>query len=183
MVRSSAAGTRLRRQSRLPRPGGGESPERPSATAREHGLELLGRRDFTGRGMLERLLADGYRSEETADAVAYLTESGYLDDRRFAERFLESTRARHGHGRAWLERELLARGVPRETVAAVLAEGRGKDGEIDEAVELARGMLRRSPEMPERKIASRLASRGFAWEVVRAALGRLGKPSEDPPPD
>ncbi len=184
MIRSSAAGTRIGRRGRSLRPGGGDDTAAPLQTGgREHGLELLGRRDFTRRGMLQRLLADGYASEAAADAVEYLTESSYLDDRRFAERFLASARARKGHGRAWLERELASQGVPRDVIAAVLAEGRDRDTERDEALTLAKELMRRSPALAPQRLASRLAARGFSWEVVRATLDELDKGAGELPED
>lgn len=151
--------------------------------ARQHALALLARKDWTRKAMLERLAADGYDEAAASDAVGYLLETGYLDDRAYATRFVEAARSRAGRGPARLERDLLARGVPPELAAEALGPGREPDDEAAKATEAAREFLRVTPSMPPRKLASRLASRGFSWDAVRTALTRTGKdPEADPEP-
>lgn len=166
--------------------GTGRQPGRPRAglvPARQHALALLARKDWTRKAMLERLATDGYDEADASDAVGYLVETGYLDDRAYAARFVEAARSRVGHGPARLERELLARGVPAEVVAEALGPEREPADEAAAATEVARAMLRVTPTLPARKLASRLASRGFSWDAVRTALTRSGKnPEDDPEP-
>jgi regulatory protein len=176
----------------LPDPGSvnGVSPEseqRPGrrqaerVPARQQALTLLARKDWTRKAMLDRLVADGCDAADATDAVNYLMETGYLDDRAYAARFVEAARARAGRGPARLERELLARGVSPEVAAEALGSERDPAGEAEQAIRVAREFLRATPAMPPRKLASRLASRGFSWDAVRTALTRTGTAPEDDP--
>jgi regulatory protein len=55
-------------------------------------------------------------------AIARLLELGVLDDRAFAQAWVESRDRARPRGEAALRRELALKGIDRETVAAVLAE-------------------------------------------------------------
>jgi regulatory protein len=94
-----------------------EGPEKAFAYA----VKLLAWRDRSICELERKLLDRGFPAEVGADVVARLKKSGYLDDRRFAERWAESavTNGR-GYGPR-LSHELLRRGIPREIVAEVIA--------------------------------------------------------------
>jgi regulatory protein len=84
-------------------------------------LRALARRDHS-IAELERKLKDRKISVTAAAAViARLAESGYLDDRRFAERWAEAA-VRNGRGYGVrLRQDLARRGVNREIIEEVLA--------------------------------------------------------------
>jgi regulatory protein len=84
-------------------------------------LRALARRDHS-IAELERKLRERNISETAAAAVvARLVESGYLDDRRFAERWADAA-VRNGRGYGVrLRQDLARRGVNREIIEEVLA--------------------------------------------------------------
>jgi regulatory protein len=74
---------------------------------------------------------EGKRVEPDAiDAVvAELSETGTLDDARYAERFTEDRRSLMGWGRERIEQDLSRRGIPAELIELALA-GRTRDDEL-----------------------------------------------------
>ena len=80
-----------------------------------------------------------------------------LDDARYARLFVEDKRTLEAWGSERIERELRARGVERELVAAALADGDADaEGELDRALELLR---RRFPEPPRDRRDARPGAR------------------------
>jgi regulatory protein len=105
--------------------------------------------------------------------VSELREQGYLDDASYAQRFAEDRRRLDGWGAERIERKLLALGVDRELVAAVVGEQ-----EPAEELEAALAILaRRFPEPPatprERDRAlGVLLRKGYALELAHDAIRR-----------
>ena len=101
--------------------------------------------------------------DEMIDALLKEAESlGLIDDSAFARLFAEG----HLHwGNLKIAHELSARGVSREDIADALEEC---EDESERACELAESW--RKGGIEERKIQSRLLSRGFTSRAVREAL-------------
>ena len=143
----------------------------------QHALDLayryLGRRDRTTLEVRRHL--EGKRVEPSAiDAALHeLTETGYLDDARYAQRFAEDRRELDEWGADRIARRLQAAGVGEEEVAAALG-GREAESERDAALALLRRRLRSAPQSDrERERAlGMLVRKGYdldlAYEVVRA---------------
>lgn len=60
-------------------------------------------------------------AEEIESAIAYCTEHGWLDDERYARRYI-SSRSRKGYGAQRIKAELGQKGVDKTTIAAALSE-------------------------------------------------------------
>jgi regulatory protein len=143
----------------------------------QHALDLayrfLGRRDRTVLEMRRHL--EGKRVEPSAidGALRELSESGYLDDARYAQRFTEDRRALDDWGADRIARRLHAVGVGEAEVAAAL-ESREGGSERDAALALLRKKVRIAPQNDrERERAlGILVRKGYdldlAYEVVRA---------------
>lgn len=80
-------------------------------------LNLLARRDHSVAELRRKLLARGFPASRVEEALGRLTLGGYLDDRRFAERWAESALASGRFCGARLALELQRRGVSREVAA------------------------------------------------------------------
>jgi regulatory protein len=107
--------------------------------------------------------------------VAELSESGVLDDARYAERFTEDRRTLMGWGSERIEQDLTRRGIPGELIELALA-GRGRDDELA----AARGILaHRFERLEDDRARNRawqlLVRRGYdaelAYDAVRAHAG------------
>ncbi|HEX2732734.1 MAG TPA: RecX family transcriptional regulator [Polyangiaceae bacterium] len=114
------------------------------------------------QGWIEELL-DRYRA------------SGVIDDRRYAERLLESQRARGASARA-IVHKLRAQKVD-TSVLEEITRGLDRAGELEAALRLVKrrrlGAFRPVAEQGERYAAdlARLARAGFGFDVAKRALG------------
>jgi SOS response regulatory protein OraA/RecX len=120
----------------------------------------LARRDFSERGLRERLRRAGVTPAEAEDVVGALLRSGLVNDRRFALSRAQSL-AERGKGDAAIRYDLEQQGLPADEVEVALAS------------------LEPERERAERVIARRgggsatarlLARRGFDEDVVEAAV-------------
>jgi SOS response regulatory protein OraA/RecX len=143
--------------------------------AREAALKLLAGRDLTRGELIERLIARRTSAIVAEAAVLQLEELGLVDDRRTAAEHVRR-RLEAGHvARTLLETELLERGLDHGLVAAVLHDALGGLDEENEALELARDKVRRSPARLtpidiRRRTFAFLVRRGFDEEIARQAV-------------
>jgi regulatory protein len=151
-------------------------PSDPAARlqrALDDAYRYLSRRDRTAFEVRRHL--EGRRVEPDAieQAVAELQAQGYLDDARYARVFAEDRRALDGWGPDRIARRLAQAGVDLDHVEAALA-GRGRQEELEAAVELLRRKLRVTPEgdRDRERALGLLVRRGYelemAYEAVRA---------------
>lgn len=110
-------------------------PEARLQQALDFAFRHLGRRDRTVLEIRCYLEAKRVEPDTIEAAVERLTEMGYLDDARYAERFAEDRRRLDGWGRERIERRLAAAGVPREIVEGTLATAEPAR-EMDAALDL-----------------------------------------------
>jgi regulatory protein len=135
----------------------------------------------------EREVRDRLRRRQFApDAIDYAVEKlrgwRYLDDRAFAEFWVENRIEHAPRGRRSLADELRAKGVDREVAGEVIDES-GLDEQGD-ALEVARKRQRSLSGLDEqtqrRRLAAFLARRGYGWDVVKPVLDQLlGQPDDE----
>jgi regulatory protein len=101
-----------------------------------------------------------------------MDELGYLNDRKYAEDWLQVRLRRHPEGRWPLLAGLRRQGVQRETAEDVLSRLLDEETEL-EAARRAVEKLTRSRAVPRERAAARLSSLGFAPSVVRRVLDQL----------
>ncbi|MDF2750257.1 MAG: RecX family [Gaiellaceae bacterium] len=136
--------------------------ERPDAV--QTALRALRSRDRTAAELDARLRERGVAEQERQDALEALARAGYVDDERVAVGRAAALAAR-GSGDALIRDDLERRGLPAELVQAALA-GLEPERLRAEAVVSRRGI---GP-----KTARYLAARGFAGDVVAAAVAQEG---------
>ena len=144
-------------------------------TALQRAYRYLGHRDRTVAELRKYLVGKGIPEEIAGDAIDELIEQGYVDDARFARQFAEDRRNLDSWGSDRIERRLLELGVPREHIAAAVAEG--AEDELGVAVELLR---RRFPAPPEtdrdrERALGLLVRRGYDLELAYDAVRALGR--------
>lgn len=147
----------------------------------ERALRLLAGRP-RGRTELARHLAHGTKahpappSEYIHAALDHLAEQGLLDDRAFAEFWVEQRDRFRPKGSQALRAELRGRGVGKEEVDAAIAPER----DLERAIEAGRrkaAQLTSKPGCDARlfrdQIGPFLQRRGFGYGVARAAVAAL----------
>ena len=131
-------------------------------TVREKFFDALLRRPSTRRQAEEFLSRQNLSDEDRESLLDEAENTGLIDDGAFARLFAE------GHlqwGNLKIAHELSARGVSREDIADALEEC---EDESERACELAESW--RKGGIEERKIQSRLLSRGFTSRAVREVM-------------
>lgn len=81
-------------------------------------MHILERTDKTEAQLRKKLEESEYPKEAVESAIAYVTSYGYLDDRRYAEHYIEWKK--QGKGKARLKMELAQKGISREIIEEVL---------------------------------------------------------------
>jgi len=159
--------------------------------ARERALRLLAVRARSRSELVDRLRRLGFDAETVAITVERLAGAGLVDDRAFAEAWVDERTRLRPMGRLRLSSELRAKGVRPEVIAEVLDEA------LDEATELALARRaagkrtrtvgkseRGAPRASDRaKLRSRLQSfltrRGFSYDVVSRVVRELEGDADD----
>ena len=147
--------------------------------AREIALGMLARRDHLGAELLSKLLGRGV-SEEMAEAtVEWLEDQGYVDDRRYAAKYV-ADRTKVGWGRRRVVAELAKRGLERqiaEEAWRAWAEEHAGEGRVEELADLVArrfsGQLLRDSEAATKRASGFLARRGHDWETISAVLAAV----------
>ena len=141
--------------------------------AYEKGLWLLDARDYTERGMTDKLRPD-FGADAAAAAVARYVAYGLIDDGRYAARLAEQLLTVQRLSRRQAREKLIYKGVPRDLAEEALDAVEADPAEqLDAwiqgkfAVRLASG-----EEGARRKVVDALLRRGFAYEDVKVALAR-----------
>ena len=122
--------------------------------------KALARRDFSERGLRERLERAGVDPAEAERTVARLRGEGIVDEARFAANRAQALEER-GKSDAAIRFDLEAQGLPAEPIEAALAQlepERARAGRI---------VARRGSTSETARL---LAGRGFDPEVVEAAV-------------
>lgn len=137
--------------------------------AHEAALRLLATRPRSETEMRTRLAMRGVEPGAIDDEVERLHGSGLLDDRKFAEAWVEDRKRASPRGKRMLHYELLGRGI--DAAAAEQATNDVDDRET--AIALARARARRvaatSYEAFFAKVGGFLRRRGFDYEVTADA--------------
>ena len=103
-----------------------------SREAKLKAMCLLTARDYTERGLKDKLAHAGFGQEEVDQALEYVKSFGYVDDLRFA---INYTRCSVGvRSRRETERKLLEKGVSSDFVAQALIEEYSEDDDEDELI-------------------------------------------------
>jgi regulatory protein len=135
------------------------------ASARVTALRLLAQRRLTHAQLAEKLQRKGFDDDAVAAAVASCKRDGLLDDSLYALLYVEGKRAAVGDAR--LVRELVQRGIDRETarerVAAAVPQ--------DERIAAAYAKIRRTaPGVSYQSAARKLERLGFPASLIYRVL-------------
>jgi regulatory protein len=129
----------------------------------QRAVRLLGFRAHSEADLRQKLLRRGCEADGVEATLTRLRGEGYLDDDAYARDL--AARRSAGRGSALIAAELTARGVHREVAERALRElGR------DRQVETARRLVERSAGLEPNRLAARMQRKGFAAEVIRAAM-------------
>lgn len=155
----------------------------PPATDEEALTQALGlcygqlaRREHSVAELRARLVRAGIVEQTIEQAIAIVSEQGYVSDARYAQLLAQDRRALDGWGVARIRQRLERAGVERELIEATLA---GFDGasERTAAVEVLRRRLVAPPvnDCERQRAFGILIRQGFESEVAYDAIRELGR--------
>lgn len=147
----------------------------------QHALDLsyryLGFRDRTVLEVRRHLEAKRVEPDTIEQAVAELAELGYLDDARFAQRFVEDRRTLDNWGNERIERKLIASGIDAELIASALAGGDAAESQFDAALAILTRRFRTPPETDRDRDRALgfLVRKGYELETAYDAIRAYGR--------
>ncbi len=136
-------------------------------------VRFLGIRPRSRREMSDYLRRKDCSPADIEAVVERLESAHLLGDRQFAESWVAGRQMLRPRSRRMLEQELLAKGVSRDDIAAVLS-GLDAEGEIDLLVQVAQKKRRLPQYRDPRKLTEYLMRQGYSYELIKKALARLG---------
>ena len=133
-------------------------------------MHILERTDKTEAQLRRKLEESEYPKEAVESAIAYVTSYGYLDDRRYAEHYIEWKK--QGKGKARLKMELVQKGISREIIEEVL-----ESTDFGETREMIRQILlkKRKTDIPmnekeKQRLYGFLMRKGFSSSDILAVM-------------
>ena len=125
--------------------------------ARKKALRLLEHMDRTEKGLTDRLLRAGFSEELAEDAVSYVKDYGYINDRRYALNYIMYRI--HDKSRQKIFQELSGKGIDRQTIQDAWEEA--EELETPDERALLRSALRSPALHPEADGTGSLLSSRF----------------------
>ncbi|WP_029687381.1 regulatory protein RecX [Tatumella saanichensis] len=163
-----------------------ETERRPSFTLLlDRAMRLLAQRDHSAYELSQKIRLSLKRSEQRngeeipldedalEQVINHCQQNGWLDDQRFAERFIVS-RSRNGYGPQRIQQDLQQKGLEREVIRQALAEA-GIDWPLQAAEVVTKKYGENGPaDIKEKAKAQRfLHSRGFMLADIRTVLANF----------
>ena len=135
-------------------------------------MRYLTARDRTVSEMQAYLDEKDFGEADVDAAIERLKELGLLDDRRFAQRFVETRLAAKPVSRRHLREQMKGHGLSDADIEAAL-EFATEETEAENARQIAYKFARQfaslEPEKRRERVLSRLQARGYAYDVSRRA--------------
>ncbi len=141
----------------------------------QRALALLTRRDHSAAELERKLSARGFTPEAIGEVLGRLTGQGFIDDRRFAGRFAESSLRSGRYVGKRLILELQRRGISRQIADEAVAEASAEQGESRVlAALLAKRFSSFDPStaslQEQRRVFAYLQRKGFSIAAIRGGL-------------
>lgn len=151
-------------------------PQTSSASSAYHdAARYLGPRPRSVLELRRHLTKRRYDEKEIALAIERLREQGYVDDRAFAEYWLDQRARFRPKGAVALKSELRAKGIDASLVDEVLGEGERDEPKIARAALASRLARWQALDPRDRKTKAQafLRQRGFSFDTIDEVLGSL----------
>jgi regulatory protein len=142
--------------------------------AQKRGLSLLSRAEQSAYMLALKLQAKGYPARAVKIAIGRLSETGILDDERFAAAYVASRLSRKAEGPTSLASALRAKGVDGEIVKSAIAAAIGSAAAPDErraALEKAAARELKRSKGDEKLARSKLRGLGFKSGEIAEFFG------------
>ncbi len=131
---------------------------------------------YTKNEMEQRLEREGFSTKTIGTAIEELIRSGHIRDRKYAENWIARRQKSNPRGKMLLKRELVDKGIDKETAEQVVAKVEIED-ETKVALQIAQKRVNQYKRLPihvaKRRLYGFLTRRGFGSETVRHVLEQI----------
>lgn len=134
---------------------------------------------------MQKYLAKNKASDnQTTEIIQKLTDLCFLNDHEFAEKWVEDRKKSHPRSLNILKQELRLKGIPPEIIEEVIIPRKEAGEDLAMAKDIVRKFINKIPFTPrspageqdevgqdvKSRLVSRLQSKGFSWEIIKAAI-------------
>ncbi len=142
--------------------------------ARDAALRLLGLCDRSKKDLIERLLRKGYSGAAAEKAADEMESLGYIDDRRYAERFASDAVKRKDAGLQMVISGLQKKGIARDIIDEVSGRIFNEYKETDIARKALSRRIKKGDAQMDRAEIKRLSDylrrKGFSYDIIKDVL-------------
>lgn len=148
-----------------------------ASSAKVTAANMIGSRALSKKELTRRLVKKGNDEADAQAAADWLEDIGAVDDAGYAAALVRHYGGK-GYGPQRVREELRRRGVDREKWDEALEE-------LPEAAEILDELIRKkcrgdlSDPKEKKRVSDALMRRGFAWNDIKAAMGRYTEMQED----
>ena len=139
--------------------------------AKLRAMHLLERMDRTEAELYTKLKRDLYPEDIIEIAMQYVKSFGYIGDKGYARRFVESRQG--SKSKLEIKMSLLQKGISKEIVSEVLEvyyDGQDESMAIQRLLDKKRFLAETATEEEKRKIYGYLMRKGFSYEEIRRVI-------------
>ena len=131
---------------------------------------------YTKSEIEQRLEREGFSTAAIQTSIEELIRSRHIRDQKYAENWIAHRQKSNPRGKTVLKRELVDKGIDRETAEQVVAKVETED-ETEVALQIAKKRVKQYRQLPvhvaKRRLHGFLARRGFGAEIVRHVLDQI----------
>jgi regulatory protein len=139
--------------------------------ALKYAFRLLSYRDRSEKEMYEKLIRKGFSEKVALEAVGYLIDKGFIDDRRFAEILRKDAVERKHLGKMGTKSYLMNKGIAVDIAEDILGdEGDYLDAAKSFVEKKLRNMKVYDEETIKRRLWDMLSRRGFSYDTIKKVL-------------
>jgi regulatory protein len=142
-------------------------------------VRFLGPRNRSATEIRQHLAARGWNREAAHQAIERLKQEGYVDDRLFAQQWIDYRSRTAPRSRMAIMQELKQKGIARETILSAAATMDEAALALDCAQKKARQWRRYDGVQKEQRIAAFLQRKGFTYAVCRETARTLARQSQE----
>jgi len=157
--------------------------EEELSKAKRYVYMLFSRRMYSSKEIEGKLKRQGYTDDIIKDVISEMEGYGYVDDKTFAEEWVQSRINSKPKGRLVLKRELVNKGIEEDTIDNILNETMSESVQRDLALELARKKVKsyRNDDAisAKRKLYAFLNRHGFSYDIIKGVMDEVMKERQD----
>ena len=147
------------------------------SNAKKYVYTILARRMYSTNEIRKKLKEQGYTDEIIDNVISMMEGYGYLNDKTFAEEWIQSRRLNNPKGKIVLKRELTQKGIEGDIIEEAFNQSFDESQQSEIALDMARRKSRSyindDPISARRKLQGYLIRRGFDFETVRNVVDKV----------